>query len=74
MKAKKWSYNGFYVCLQGVLMSFTSANPSSLFSCICGLNYFKDLVCVCWEWGWWWVWMGIMDMCGRVHAITDSFV
>ena len=53
------------------------ANPSSLFSCICGLNYYKDLVgyCVCWGWGWWCVWMGvdITDMCGRVHAITDAF-
>ena len=36
--------------LQGIVVSFTGAHPSSLFSYICGLNYFKDLVgdCVCW--------------------------
>ena len=55
----------------------TSQNPSSLFSCICGLNYFKDLVgiCVPWGLGWLGVWIGvgIRDMCGRVHAITEAF-
>ena len=30
---------------------------------------------VCWGWGWWGVWsvVGIIDMCGRVHAITEAF-
>ena len=41
MKAKNGVVKDF---LQGVLISFTGANPSFLFSCICGLNYFTDLV------------------------------
>ena len=51
------------------------AYPSSLFYCICGLDYFKDLVgdSVCWGWGWCCVWMGVgtTDMCGCVHANTE---
>ena len=39
------------VLLQDILISFTDTNPSFLFSCICGLHYFKDLVGDCVSWG-----------------------
>ena len=53
MKAKNGIVVDFF--LQDILISFTDSNPSSLFSCICGLNLFQGFLvgdCICWGWGW----------------------